>query len=105
MVTKVREEVRLTPGARTLIRTLKRLGFQVGVVSGGFARVADHLKERLGLDFAQANTLEIVDGKLTGRVARGRSWTVQARHRLLRGFAAGRRCSYAQTVAIGNRGR
>ena len=68
VVDKVRAEVRLTPGARTLIRTLKRLGYQVGVVSGGFTQVTDDLKERLGLDFAQANTLEIVDGKLTGRV-------------------------------------
>ena len=63
-------EVRLTPGARTLIRTLKRLGYQVGVVSGGFTQVTDDLKERLGLDFASANTLEVVDGRLTGRVDR-----------------------------------
>lgn len=68
VVDKVRAEVRLTPGARTLIRTLKRLGYQVGVVSGGFTQVTDDLKERLGLDFASANTLEVVDGKLTGRV-------------------------------------
>ena len=68
VVDKVRSEVRLTPGARTLIRTLKRLGYQVGVVSGGFTQVTDDLKDRLGLDFAQANTLEIVDGKLTGKV-------------------------------------
>src|SRR4029079_17503120 len=71
VVDKVRAEVRLTPGARTLIRTLKRLGYQVGVVSGGFTQVTDDLQDRLGLDFAQANTLEIVDGKLTGRGARG----------------------------------
>ncbi|MDT0419526.1 HAD-IB family phosphatase, partial [Streptomyces sp. DSM 41982] len=47
VVEKVRAEVRLTPGARTLIRTLKRLGYQVGVVSGGFTQVTDELRERL----------------------------------------------------------
>src|SRR4051812_49745545 len=67
---KVRSEVRLTPGARTLIRTLKRLGYQVGVVSGGFTQVTDDLKERLGLDFAAANTLEGVDRPFTRKVVR-----------------------------------
>jgi phosphoserine phosphatase len=58
----------LTPGARTTIRTLKRLGFRCGVVSGGFTRVIQSLAEELGLDFVAANDLEIVDGRLTGRV-------------------------------------
>jgi phosphoserine phosphatase len=101
VVTKVREEVRLTPGARTLIRTLKRLGFQVGVVSGGFTQVTDDLKERLGLDFAQANTLEIVDGKLTGRVT-GEIVDRAGKARLLRRFAAEAGVPLAQTVAIGD---
>jgi phosphoserine phosphatase SerB len=92
VVEKVRNEVRLTPGARTLIRTLKRLGYQVGVVSGGFTQVTDDLKERLGLDFAQANTLEIVDGKLTGRVT-GEIVDRAGKARLLRRFAAEVRAS------------
>ncbi|HEY0811693.1 MAG TPA: phosphoserine phosphatase SerB [Pseudonocardia sp.] len=58
----------LTPGARTTIRTLKRLGFRCGVVSGGFTRVINGLAVELGLDFVAANELEIVDGLLTGRV-------------------------------------
>ncbi len=58
----------LTPGARTTIRTLKRLGFRCGVVSGGFTRVIEGLAVELGLDFVAANELEIVDGLLTGRV-------------------------------------
>jgi phosphoserine phosphatase len=58
----------LTPGARTTIRTLKRLGFRCGVVSGGFTRVIESLAQELGLDFVAANELEIVDGLLTGRV-------------------------------------
>jgi phosphoserine phosphatase len=101
VVDKVRSEVRLTPGARTLIRTLKRLGYQVGVVSGGFTQVTDDLKERLGLDFAQANTLEIVDGKLTGKVT-GEIVDRAGKARLLRRFAAEAGVPLSQTVAIGD---
>ena len=57
----VAAELQLTPGARTTIRTLKRLGFRCGVVSGGFTRVIAGLAEELGLDFCAANELEIVD--------------------------------------------
>ncbi|MFF1461165.1 phosphoserine phosphatase SerB [Streptomyces sp. NPDC058330] len=101
VVDKVRAEVRLTPGARTLIRTLKRLGYQVGVVSGGFTQVTDDLKERLGLDFASANTLEVVDGKLTGRVV-GDVVDRAGKARLLRSFAEQAGVPLAQTVAIGD---
>ncbi|MBO8190883.1 phosphoserine phosphatase SerB [Streptomyces oryzae] len=101
VVDKVREEVRLTPGARTLVRTLKRLGFQVGVVSGGFTQVTDALQEELGLDFASANTLEIVDGKLTGRVT-GEVVDRAGKARLLRRFAEEAGVPLAQTVAIGD---
>ncbi|GAB2773895.1 phosphoserine phosphatase SerB [Streptomyces daliensis] len=101
VVEKVRTEVRLTPGARTLVRTLKRLGYQVGVVSGGFTQVTDALQEELGLDFAQANTLEVVDGKLTGRVT-GEIVDREGKARLLRRFAEQAGVPLAQTVAIGD---
>ncbi|MFE9247319.1 phosphoserine phosphatase SerB [Streptomyces sp. NPDC007088] len=101
VIDKVREEVRLTPGARTLIRTLKRLGYQVGVVSGGFTQVTDDLRERLGLDFAQANTLEIVDGRFTGKVT-GEIVDRAGKARLLRRFAEQAGVPLAQTVAIGD---
>ncbi|MQY16432.1 Phosphoserine phosphatase [Streptomyces sp. RB5] len=101
VVDKVRAQVRLTPGARTLVRTLKRLGYQVGVVSGGFTQVTDELKERLGLDFAAANTLEITDGKLTGRVT-GEIVDRAGKARLLKSFAAQAGVPLAQTVAIGD---
>ncbi|MFD8622232.1 phosphoserine phosphatase SerB [Streptomyces sp. DSS69] len=101
VVDKVRAEVRLTPGARTLIRTLKRLGYQVGVVSGGFTQVTDDLKERLGLDFASANTLEVVDGRFTGRVV-GDVVDRAGKARLLRSFAEQAGVPLAQTVAIGD---
>jgi len=98
---QVREDVRLTPGARTLVRTLKRLGYQVGVVSGGFTQITDALREELGLDFAAANTLEVVDGKFTGRVT-GDIVDREGKARLLRQFAAEAGVPLAQTVAIGD---
>ncbi|MER6308062.1 phosphoserine phosphatase SerB [Streptomyces sp. NPDC001657] len=101
VVEAVRKEVRLTPGARTLVRTLKRLGYQVGVVSGGFTQVTDALQEELGLDFANANTLEIVDGKLTGRVT-GPIVDRAGKARLLRDFAHQAGVPLDQTVAIGD---
>lgn len=101
VVDKVRAQVRLTPGARTLIRTLKRLGYQVGVVSGGFTQVTDDLKERLGLDFAAANTLEVVDGRFTGRVV-GPIVDRAGKARLLRSFAEQAGVPLSQTVAVGD---
>ncbi|MDH6129457.1 phosphoserine phosphatase SerB [Kitasatospora sp. GP82] len=98
---KVRSEVRLTPGARTLIRTLQRLGYQVGIVSGGFTQVTDHLVQLLGLDFAAANTLEVVDGKFTGRVT-GEIVDRAGKARWLTRFAEQARVPLEQTVAIGD---
>ncbi|MFJ5925180.1 phosphoserine phosphatase SerB [Kitasatospora sp. NPDC092948] len=98
---KVRSEVRLTPGARTLIRTLKRLGYQVAIVSGGFTQVTEHLVERLGLDFAAANTLEVVDGRFTGRVT-GEIVDRAGKARWLARFAEQAGVPLEQTVAIGD---
>ena len=74
----VRAAVRLTPGARTLCRTLRRLGFTLAVVSGGFAEVVAPLAAELDIQHVHANRLELRDGFLTGRVA-GRSSTAPAR--------------------------
>lgn len=65
-LTEVHDQLRLTPGARTVMRTLSRLGFVTAIVSGGFTQVTDQLAAELGADYAYANTLEIVDGRLTG---------------------------------------
>ncbi len=62
------ERLQLNPGAETMLAELKKHGIKTLLVSGGFTFFTERLKSRLGLDFAQANTLEIVDGKLTGRV-------------------------------------
>ena len=62
------ERVKLTPGAEKLISTAQSVGIKTLLVSGGFTYVTDKLKERLKLDYAHANTLEIHGGKLTGVV-------------------------------------
>jgi phosphoserine phosphatase len=65
---RVRERLTLTPGARTLCRTLNRLGYHVALVSGGFTAVIAPLAEELGVSDVRANTLEVKDGLLTGKV-------------------------------------
>ncbi len=65
---KIRNEMKLSEGAEDLVTTLKQLGYKQGLVSGSFHYFADHLKERLGLDFAFANELEMKNGALTGRL-------------------------------------
>ena len=100
-VDRVRAAVRLAPGARTLVRTLKRLGYAVGIVSGGFTSVTADLVEDLGLDHALANELEVVDGRLTGQVL-GRVVDRARKAEALREFAAAEGLALAQTVAIGD---
>jgi phosphoserine phosphatase len=97
----VRAQVRLTPGGRTLVRTLKRLGYAVGIVSGGFTCVTDDLVASLRLDHALSNTLEVVDGRLTGQVL-GRVVDRARKAEALREFAALQGLTMAQTVAIGD---
>jgi phosphoserine phosphatase len=98
---EVRDAVRLTPGARTLCRTLKRLGYRIAVVSGGFTQVVGPLAASLGVDYALANELEIVDGQLTGRVV-GPIVDRQGKADALRRFAASSGIPLDQTVAIGD---
>ena len=93
--------IQLTPGARTLVRTLKRLGFQVAIVSGGFTQITDLLAADLGLDYAAANTLEVVDGRLTGRVV-GPIVDRPGKAAALRGFAEAAGVPLSETVAIGD---
>jgi phosphoserine phosphatase len=65
---RVRDRITLTPGARTLCRTLSRLGYRIALVSGGFSDIISPIAADLGVTDVRANTLEIVDGVLTGAV-------------------------------------
>jgi phosphoserine phosphatase len=98
---EVSEELTLTPGARTTLRTLRRLGYYVGVVSGGFRQVIEPLAHELMLDFVAANQLEIVDGKITGRVI-GPIIDRPGKAKALRDFAHQVGVPMAQTVAVGD---
>ncbi|MEU4533724.1 phosphoserine phosphatase SerB [Streptosporangium sp. NPDC023825] len=98
---KVRRELVLTPGARTLVRTLKRLDYRFAIVSGGFTQLTDALVEDLGIDYSAANTLEVVDGVLTGRVV-GEIVDRPGKARALERFAREAGIPISQTVAIGD---
>ena len=65
------ERLQLSPGAETMLAAVQKAGLKTLLVSGGFTFFTERLKERLGLDYTHANELEIVDGKLTGRVLGG----------------------------------
>ena len=98
---EVAGSLQLTPGARTTIRTLHRLGYRCGVVSGGFRQVIDGLAHDLELDFVRANTLEVVDGRLTGRVI-GEIIDRPGKARALRAFADQVGVPMEQTIAVGD---
>ena len=101
ILAEVRNEIALTPGARTLVKTLQKLGHEVAVVSGGFTTVIEPLLGELGIVNYRANTLEISDGKLTGKVIEpiiDRAGKAQA----LRDFAEKTGVSLEQTIAIGD---
>lgn len=101
VIDEVSRAVQLTPGARTTIRTLKRLGYRTGAVSGGFVQILEPLARELGLDFYRANTLEIIDGKLTGRVI-GQVIDRDVKAESLKEFAWSNGISLNQTVAVGD---
>ncbi len=98
---EVYDELQLTPGARTTVRVLKRLGYRFAIVSGGFSQLTDRLAADLGIDFAVANELEVADGRLTGRVV-GPVVDRAGKADALRRFAAQVGVPVTSTVAIGD---
>lgn len=98
---QVRNEIRLTPGAHTLVKTLQKLGHEVAVVSGGFTVVIEPLLAELGIKNFRANTLEIFEGKLTGQVI-APIIDRAAKAEALRDFADLTGVTIAQTIAIGD---
>ncbi len=97
----VAQQIELTPGARTTVRTLRRLGYHCGIVSGGFRQVIEPLADELMMDFVAANELEIVDGKLTGRVI-GDVVDRPGKAKALNDFAQQVGVPMEQTVAVGD---
>jgi phosphoserine phosphatase len=97
----VRAKLRLTPGAKTLLRTLQRLGYVPAVVSGGFVEVLGPLMAELDVHYLEANCLEIVDGKLTGRLC-AEVIDRAGKARALERFAHEVGVPLEQTVAVGD---
>ena len=98
---QVYEGILLAPGARTMVRTLKRLGYRFAIVSGGFTHITDKIAADLGIDFAAANELEVVDGKITGNIV-GDVVDRAGKAEALRRFAEEVGVSQAATIAIGD---
>jgi len=94
-------ELPLNDGAETLIRTLKRLGYRIAVISGGFSVATEALKRRLDIDYAYSNTLEVADGKLTGRVV-GPIVNGQRKAELLETIAQAEGVLLDQVIAVGD---
>jgi len=98
---KVYENIPFTPGAKTLVRVLKRLGYRTAVISGGFDFFTDRLKEELGLDYAYANQLEIREGMVTGKACEPIVDGARKAY-LLEEIAYGEGITLDQVVAIGD---
>ncbi len=92
---------RLTAGAERLIRALKRHGYRTAILSGGFQQVGDRLKQMLGIDHVYANTLEVVDGRLTGRTL-GTVVDGARKAALLRELVEREGLRMAQAIAVGD---
>ena len=101
VLTQVQSEITLTPGARTLIRTLHKLGHHVALVSGGFEPVIAPLMSELGIEHMRANNLEIINGSLTGKLI-GPIIDRAGKADALREFAAMHSIELEQTIAIGD---
>ncbi len=97
----VYDAIELTPGARTLVRILRRLGYRFALVSGGFSQITERLAEDLGIHFSRANELEVVDGKLTGQIV-GEWSTARARRRRCASSPPSSASAEASVIAIGD---
>jgi phosphoserine phosphatase len=98
---QIASDLPLTDGAETMVRVLKRLGYKIAVISGGFSRAAEALKRRLGVDYAYSNNLEVAGGKLTGRVV-GPIVNAQRKAELLETIAQAEGVLLDQVIAVGD---
>jgi len=97
----VLDQLPLTPGVEDFIKTVKSLGYKVALISGGFTYFSDALKNKLNLDYAFANELEIKEGELTGQV-KGPIINAQQKAMLLKLIAQQENISLEQVVAVGD---
>jgi len=100
-MTRVARKIAVTKGARTFVRTLKRLGLITAIVSAGFTRFTDALAAELGIDYSLSNTLDIKEGRLTGEIA-GELIDGPGKARFLEATAAAEGIPLGQVVAVGD---
>ena len=98
---KVAENLRLTEGAERVVETLKKLGYKIGIISGGFDYFGEYLQKRLNLDYVFANVLEIENGKVTGNVT-GDIIDGLRKAEILKTIATVENISLQQTIAVGD---
>ncbi len=98
---QVRKEISLTPGAAELVELLHQKGHCISLVSGGFVNIMQPIVDELKIDYFIANTLEVIDGHLTGKVS-GEIVDRAAKAIALKEFAAQANVDIANTVAIGD---
>ena len=91
----------LTEGAERVISTLKRLGYKIGIISGGFDYFGEYLQNKLGLDYVFANVLEIKDGKVTGNIT-GDIIDGPKKAEILKTIATVENINLQQTIALGD---
>jgi phosphoserine phosphatase len=101
VIMQVQHEVTLTDGAAELVAALHQEGHYVSLVSGGFTNILQPIVDELKIDFYRANTLEIIDGQLTGKVI-GSIVDRAAKAQALREFAQACSVELSNTVAIGD---
>ena len=98
---EIAETLPITEGVERLMFVLKRYGYKIAILSGGFTYFGEYLQKRFGIDYVYANELEIVDGKLTGRYL-GDVVDGKRKAELLRLIAQVEKVDIAQTIAVGD---
>jgi phosphoserine phosphatase len=101
VLAEVAAGLKLTDGAERVVATLKGLGYKLGIISGGFDYFGKYFQSRLGLDYVFANQLEIVDGRLTGKL-KGDIIDGAKKAELLKTLAMVENISLEQTIAVGD---
>ena len=101
VLTETARNLVLTEGAEQVIQTLKRLGYRIGIISGGFDFFGEYLQNQLGLDYVFANGLEINNGKLTGNVSEDIIDGLK-KAEMLKTIATVENISLQQTIAVGD---
>ncbi|MCC8037574.1 MAG: phosphoserine phosphatase SerB [Bacteroidales bacterium] len=98
---EIAENLPITEGVDRMMQVLKRAGYKIAILSGGFTYFGNYLKQKFGIDYVYANELEIVDGKLTGRYV-GEIVDGKRKAELLKLIAQVENVNIAQTIAVGD---